>query len=241
MVFCIILDFFFCQLQAKYHSRDCYTKHLWFQDTSGSYDQPCTTGAAPRLTERTLAASQKTNNPLGNTCSMSPHLCDFYLQNFPLLSFENQSLSLSTRTLSSTERNGSVGHHHNLREKFHSCLLPSCSQHLSKPLLPATSQDLPMFKFSPCGTCQVVWDHFSLCKALQIMEKVDGEGTFRKTTVSEVFVPRVAWQGHLNWFWLDIEPGYLLLMHKVTRLEESIVPGHYDRNAVFFSPLKLPL
>lgn len=117
MFFCIILDFFFCQLQAKYHSRDCYTKHLWFQDTSGSYDQPCTTGAAPRLTERTLAASQKTNNPLGNTCSMSPHLCDFYLQNFPLLSFENQSLSLSTRTLSSTERNGSVGHHHNLQEK----------------------------------------------------------------------------------------------------------------------------
>lgn len=91
------------------------------------------------------------------------------------------------------------------REKLHSCLLPSCSHHLSKPLLPAASQDLLMFKFSPCGTCKLVWDHFSLCQALQIMEKVDGEGTFRKTTVSKVFVAQVAWQGHLNcflaWYW----------------------------------------
>lgn len=237
MVFCIILDFFFCQLQAKYHSRDCYTKHLWFQDTSGSYYQPCTTGAAPRLTERTLAASQKTNNPLGNTCSMSTSSLWLLPPKF--------STALIWKSKSQFIYENAVKHRAEwvcgspsqpTREKFHSCLLPSCSQHLSKPLLPATSQDLPMFKFSPCGTCQVVWDHFSLCKALQIMEKVDGEGTFRNTTVSEVFVPRVAWQGHLNWFWLDIEPVYLLLMQKVTRLEESIVPGHCDRNAGFFFP-----
>lgn len=164
-----------------------------------------------------------------------------YLPSFSLLSFENASLRLPTRTLSSTEQDRSVGHHCNLQGKSYTCV--------SFPPVHTTSvshccQLLP--RIYPCSNshsvvpARLIWDHFSLCKALQIREKVDGEQTFRNTTVSKVFVLQVAWQGHLNCFWLDIELQCFLLMHKGIRLIERIAPGHSDRNNAFFSP-RLPV